>query len=509
MVIYVDGVEVAARAAHGTIGDVNTPLSLGATKAYGNNGYVFNGQLDEVEIFDRALTATEIQSIYNAGSAGKCKTATPSACVAPPSGMVAWYPGDNNSEDLVGDNDGTLPDTTPFTGGKVAQALSFDGVDDYVLVPDHPSLDLPTAVSVDVWMRATSGSGFQGLVSKFEHYTHPAHDDAYNLSIENGTIRWQIVANGRDFQLNTPVLPIFDGEYHLLAGTYDSTAQRMVIYVDGVEMAAQAAYGTISDVNTPLYLGAAKTYGANNHYFNGQLDEVEIFDRALTAAQILSIYNAGSAGKCKTAAPLACVAPPAGMVAWYPGDNNSEDIAGDNDGTLQDNTTFTGGKVAQALSFDGVDDYVLVPDHPSLDLPTAVSVDVWMRATSGSGFQGLVSKFEHYTHPANDDAYNLSIENGTIRWQIVANGVDFQLNTAVLPIFDGEFHLLAGTYYSVAQRMVIYVDGVEMAAQVAYGTISDVSTPLYLGAAKTYGSNNHYFNGQLDEVEIFNRALTA
>jgi hypothetical protein len=137
------------------------------------------------------------------------------------------------------------------------------------------------------------------LVSKFEHYTHPAIDDAYNIAIENGTIRWQVVAGLRDFQLNTAVLPIFDGEWHLLAGTYDSMAQRMVIYVDGVEVASQTAYGTISDINTPLYLGAAKTHGANAHYFHGHLDEVEIFNRALSAMDVLSIYNAGSAGKCK------------------------------------------------------------------------------------------------------------------------------------------------------------------------------------------------------------------
>ena len=77
-------------------------------------GYNFtDGALSSAELYGPAATPTP--------------TPTPGPCVEPPSGMVAWYPGDNNSNDIVGGNNGTLQGGTTFASGEVEQAFSFDG----------------------------------------------------------------------------------------------------------------------------------------------------------------------------------------------------------------------------------------------------------------------------------------------------------------------------------------------------------------------------------------------
>jgi hypothetical protein len=73
-----------------------------------------------------------------------------------------------------------------------------------------------------------------------------------------------------------------------------------------------------------------------------------------------------------------CVQPPAGLVSWWPGDGDVEDIQDSNHGTLQNGATFAPGTVASAFNFDGVDDHVLIPDSPSLNPQRAISLLAWV-----------------------------------------------------------------------------------------------------------------------------------
>src|SRR6185369_14512070 len=72
-------------------------------------------------------------------------------CTPPPPNMTAWYTAENNAIDVIGGNNGTLSGGIAFVPGKVNQAFSFDGIDDLVTVPDSPSLQMASAVSIDFW----------------------------------------------------------------------------------------------------------------------------------------------------------------------------------------------------------------------------------------------------------------------------------------------------------------------------------------------------------------------
>ncbi len=97
---------------------------------------------------------------------------------------------------------------------------------------------------------------------------------------------------------------------------------------------------------------------------------------------------------------LSIVAAPAGLVSWYRGEGNANDSADGNNGTLQNGATFASGEVGQAFSFDGVDDYVSIPDAPDLHFGNQVTVDGWFNPTAAPGYgSGVIKLGAFHLHP--------------------------------------------------------------------------------------------------------------
>ena len=106
--LYIDGLAVTTATNTIAIPDPTVPLTIGKAEAY-----LLHGLIDEVEIFHRTLSDSEIQAIYNAGSAGKCKP----PCIPPPPDMISWWPGDGNANDIIGSTNGTLQNGATFAPG--------------------------------------------------------------------------------------------------------------------------------------------------------------------------------------------------------------------------------------------------------------------------------------------------------------------------------------------------------------------------------------------------------
>ena len=260
--------------------------------------------------------------------------------------MVSWWPAEGDANDIQDGNDGTFNGTPAYGSGEVGQAFSFNGIDAYVEVPDNASLN-PTAVTVDAWINPSDVSGNHDIVFKGNH--------EYLMQLRNGTILFGSkdgTGNYTEFQgsLNVPA-----NTWSHVAITHDGATRR--IYVNGV-------LDPVTQSQTGLFTGDTDTLKIGRHFFaidffNGLIDEVEVFNRALSPAEIASIYNAQCAGKCRSCAPA-----PGGMVSWWPGDGNAHDIQDSNNGTLVNGVTFTSGEVGQAFNLDGINDYVEVADSP-------------------------------------------------------------------------------------------------------------------------------------------------
>jgi hypothetical protein len=256
-------------------------------------GGSFSGVIDEFEAYNRALSASEIQAIFDADSAGKCKL----QCTPPPSGLVSWWPGDGNASDIQDANDGTSENGATFATGKVGQAFSFDGVDDSVVVQDAASLDITTGVTLDAWINPSSLAcpvQFCAVVAKSDapprnYGLWVQSDGALHLSYRN--------VSGVNVFLNSPPGTITVGNFQHVAGVIDTVGGTMTLFMNGQEVATRSTSGAMVANDAPLTIGFSDP--GFNFNFNGLIDEVEIYNRALSASEIQAIFDADSAGKCK------------------------------------------------------------------------------------------------------------------------------------------------------------------------------------------------------------------
>jgi fibronectin type 3 domain-containing protein len=221
-------------------------------------------------------------------TAGNTKTSQP--CVydvqnatapPPPVGLVAAYGFEETSGTTAADSSGkgstgTVSGATPVTGGKFGRALSFDGINDLVTVPDANALDLAPGMTLEAWVKPTTVSGWRTALLK----ERPGQlSYALYAAADNGRPQTEISAGASREARGTAALTA--GAWSHLAATYDGTTLRL--YVNGAQVSSTAATGTLFNSTGALRIGGNKIWG---EYFSGLIDEVRVYERALTPAEI-------------------------------------------------------------------------------------------------------------------------------------------------------------------------------------------------------------------------------
>lgn len=454
-------------------------------------GAPLDGLMDEVEIFGRVVTQAEFRAIFQAGSSGRCDTCSPA-----PVGLVSWLAGDGNANDIRGFNNGIAEGSLAFASAKVSQGFNFDGNAADIRIPASTSLDVGVGggITIDMWIKPTTvtnnplaewGSGVTGA-----HFWLGGSEVPGNLYIN-------LTDTGGNFHvLQSAGGVIAPNEWQHVSMTYDKTTGIATLYRNGSIVAGPTNLGSFTPrTNSDLYLG----YRVSPTYrFGGLMDEVEIFDRALTAEEITRIVNAGSSGVCKPTATT----PPAGVVGWWGGDGFVSDISGNaNHAALLNGAGFAVGKVGQAFKLDGINDYVEVPHNANINFGATqpMSFDVWLYRTSSAGYQPVFAKrpdcvvqqhyFLHF-YPAGG-------QFGFGATGAPANGVyttpdKLPLNTwtHVSVSFDGTI-------------ATMYVNGLAVASHAM--TLDPNTVPLSIGGEPTC---NSYFGGLIDDLTFYDRAIT-
>lgn len=438
------------------------------------------------------------------------------SCTPAPSGLVAWWAGDGDATDLVDDNHGTPQNGATFMPGLVGDAFSFDGVDDVVTVPNGPSLNFGpnSPLTVELWAYRTGLASVMHLVGKRtgcgsnDFNYQMAFDPSRGLLFGGDPIN-SPVTTGQQMPLNT---------WMHLAGTFDGTTFRF--YINGV--LAGTSIGTLGPINNAsLEIGNSGACVP----FAGMIDEVSLYDRALSALEIQDIFNAGSAAKCKatptptptptatpTPLPTNCVQSPPGAISWWPLDETSGMIAadrvGNHPGAYANGPVPAAGKVRGALSFDG-SNYVAVADSDQWAFGTNdFTIDLWANwDVPGSGSIG---------EPG--DIFIGSDEGPGLRnkWFFALGGgvLDFTVYNVANPpsnffLVRAPFSPVVGQWYHLAVTkrgtlFTIFVNGVAVGSEISTSPIANANAPLTIGQAENIG----FMNGRLDEVSISNRALT-
>ncbi len=217
---------------------------------------------------------------------------TPSDGPIPAIGIIASYMFNGNADDeSVNNNNGTI-DGASFSDDRFEydnSALSFDGIDDYVNTSLTSITNLQN-LTVSAWVIADNDTKSMSVVSKYRHNSDNNLDDSFYLGILDGKIRWQLNA-GDSYSIVDANDNVADGQWHHVVGIWDGTDQ--IVYVDGIQdsLLSCSGDGTINNTDLAVIIGRTVANDDDIRWFDGKIDDIRLYKRALTSDEILKLYN--------------------------------------------------------------------------------------------------------------------------------------------------------------------------------------------------------------------------
>jgi len=474
-----------------------------------------NRVIDDFEAYDVSPIATPGQSIV-AGDYTIAAEAPPAQTVvdgdytipgytieaADPgsAGLRAYYPFNGDAADASGNgNDGALNGGPTFATGEDGQAISLDGIDDFVDCGDDPSLNITGAVTVTAWIKLAGPAADMKVGGNQDGTT-----GGYKMSIYSDKVEFEIRTAGNAAVLNrsaaggTVLEP--DVWYHV-AGVY-SEGDYIRTYVNGSldrELATAEILGTSTGT---LKLGREPF--SEGYFFNGLIDDARIYDVALSEGEVR--YLAGVGDLVVEPVYVSPVYGPMRLHLEFEGD--ATDSSGNGyDGTLMGDAHFEAGPSGQALALDGDGDYVNVDGYKGINAVDGVqqpfTIANWFKTTSESGNTEMV------TWGTNVGTQRLTwrVHEGRLRTEHGSGNL--RGNTYVN---DGEWHHGALVVSEGANLRVpntlLYVDGevdsTFSGSDNAFNLTPDVDVRIGMGGP----TGDRFWPGSIDDVRIYDYALS-
>jgi len=412
------------------------------------------------------------------------------------SGLVADWNFDDNwgavIRDNHGDHDGVLvnADYSAWQGGILRGALSFDGVDDYVEITGYKGIQAQSSRTVSAWIKSNRPDG---VIIGWGPATIAGARWVMCVD-QDGRLRQEIGGAAIVGTRN-----VCDGRWHLVAAVIENDGtpdlEDIVLYIDGeIEpLSSPAAQEQIDTrIGPDVKIG---TWGGSGRYFQGLIDEVRVYDIALSHNRIRGLFIDSRQD----------------IVAYWDFDETAGDIARDLaagalHGTcfMMDDEDWVGGRYGNALDFDGVDDSVRIMGYKGILGQQSRTVSAWIKTTDPDGV--IVAWGPFGTVGARwvfcVDQY------GRLRLEIGGGAVVGTQN-----VCDGSWRHVAVVFDNDGtpdlDHVVLYVDGTveplsDTPPQLPIDTLSGADVRI-----GTWGGTGRYFDGLIDRVIIHNRPLAA
>ncbi len=225
-----------------------------------------------------------------------------SNCIAPPNNLISWWAAEDNANDSVGANHGTPLGGISYVSGVVNKAFLFNGVDDVVVVPHSEDLDITGDMTLELWVRRIGyANRSQTVICKGAGYVPLDEPAVFAMRFENDLTEFLFEdTNGNNSIVNGPAYE--DSQWHHYA--YVRQGNQHVVYADGFDF-GWTSFANVPESSSglPLTIGAQYHNPTNAQYdysnfFHGEVDEVSVYNRALSQEEILSIFNGRNEGKC-------------------------------------------------------------------------------------------------------------------------------------------------------------------------------------------------------------------
>lgn len=378
-----------------------------------------------------------------------------------------------------------------WINGRINGGLKFDGTNDKVTVG---TTNRPTnSFTYMAWVKAetthqidaqsTSGTGGVSGQRYVFGANHESSNGGAGLSV--GTNGISVYEHGNGYM---PALAVYSGsigtDWNHVAVVYNN--KQPLIYLNG-NLVTTGLTSPKTTVYAPFEVGGG-AYG----YFPGSIDDVRIYSRSLSANEIDTIYQNNTFTR-------------QGMAGYWRFDESSGTTAYDTHHIAYAANT-NGTMLENALSFDGVNDYVKIPDSSSLDATNTITLEAWMYAESyPSAISEIISKYDYKT---NNRSYLLDLHSsGLLRFFVSSDGIeDWGFGTTnTVPLSKWTYVVAT----SDGTTMKVYINGVQDPTTKPAHSIFDGSSPVGIGALVDATSSEFHFNGIIDEVKIYNYTLSS
>lgn len=229
--------------------------------------------------------------------------------VSVPNGLVSWWTANNTAADATGLNPATLTNVT-YTAGEVGQGWNFNGSNGWASLGDPSSLAFTASFTIEGWIRVSNSPPTTNFGSIVFRGDNRGGLDPYQLVIRpSGNIQFQINGTTSGASIEAPVPT---GQFVHVAATLDDATGAMTLYENGAVVAHTTTtarpFGALDPTQNPgVGIGNSNYLNNYNVPFNGVIDELAMYGRALSAGEVIGITEAGTDGK--VTGPLAVDAP--------------------------------------------------------------------------------------------------------------------------------------------------------------------------------------------------------
>jgi len=381
--------------------------------------------------------------------------------------------------------------------GNGGYALRFDGVDDYVSVPDDVSLDF-TEFTIEMWIYKLSSNNYK-LIGQNNSNNH---ERGFVFGIDNSDeFHIEVWSSAVTFTSVTSTETIPNNEWVHLTMSWKKN-DRLKGYINGKLVIDVATIDADITNATPMIIGKAPWYDLNENHFNGYMDEIRIWNDVRTETEIKHNMHKELTGN------------EANLVSYYKMSNGSgttlddNQVAGINIGTINGAAWKASGAFAEtknALQFDGANDYVDCGNGAQVQFngTQPLTVEAWVKPTAAL-WGAVVSKFQHH---ADHEGYSLEmLSDYRVAFLFGNNWSDWEAVLSSSTLTPNTWNHIAATYDGSTLR--VYINGRLDASSGYTDGCTDSGTNLVIGARMGSSEYGNFFTGNIDEVRVWNVART-
>ena len=496
--VYIDGVLSEVIAANSA--PSNQPGTVFTLGSLSTITLPLLGSMDDVRVYNRALSASEVTALYKYGQTKIASSlqAKPTSGDALKNSLVGWWTMDGqdiNATQVLDksglSNTGTRVSTTAFASGKIGQA--FSSKNGYISALDA-IIDTSQPFTFSAWGFAKTLNSGLSLGGDYNN---------------NGFMLLSTTLNrlcGYDTDVFACTVIKLNAWNHYFF-TYDGI-DTSNFYINNVLKGSSAI--TLADGGN-LQIGTYK--GRLLSQWDGKIDDVRIYNKVLSASEMLSVYNFGQTKLASSLQnePASGNSLKSGLVGWWTMDGQDVtstgilDKSGLNNNGGRTTVTPVAGKIGQGMKFDGKSSNVSIADKSYFSPPNnSMTIAGWFKTTMTTRGtvvgKGVAGQYEWAVEVNGSFANKLTFQT----WQ--SGGTGYGDASSVSVVLDGKWHYFVATInYGVSQQL--YIDGKLEGSDTTFdGSMTDNTSVVEIGRRP---DAVNYFNGSIDDVRVYNRALSA